>query len=384
MAAEKPPRAWNWPRIRTIYRAPLAVACLSAQFLYAPAGVSAPLVIAVVFTVYSLAALVWRKLDRLQLSLMCLFLETAVFIILSAYGADRSGWIGSMFYLYLMLAAAFSYEWTDVFIVAGASLAFFGFVHSPNAQVLRHVVLVSGLLACVVGLQKRQLLDKLNQSHSREQMLKAEAEKVCDSERQRIANDFHDGPLQTFIALQVRLEILGTLLKRDPAAGMEDLKELQQLAKAQVAEIRSFLRSMKPIEVDNSDLVASARQIVQYFQKDTGIPARFVSSEAVIKMPPETSHEAIQILREALQNVSKHSKASRVVVSTEQIGKMVEISVDDDGVGFSFSGSFTLDELDLLRLGPQSIKRRIRSVSGDLVIDSRPGHGASLKLRIPA
>jgi signal transduction histidine kinase len=384
MSAEKPPRAWDWPRIRTIYRAVLAVACLSAQLLAARPGFSGSLIVAAVFAVYSLFLLVSRKLDRFQISLMCLFLETGVFLILSAYGADRGGWLGSIFCLYLMLTAAFSYEWADVLIVIGASLAFFAFVRSPNAQMLLHVVFVGGLLTCAAGFKKRQLLERLNESRSREQMHKAEVDKICDSERQRIAGDFHDGPLQTFIALQVRLEILGTLLKRDPAAGMEDLKELQQLAKAQVAEIRSFLRSMRPIEVDHSDLVASARQIVQYFQKDTGIAARFVSSEAIIKMPPETSHEAIQILREALQNVSKHSKASRVVVSTEQIGKMVEISVDDDGVGFPFSGSFTLDELDLLRLGPQSIKRRIRSVSGDLIIESRPGHGASLKLRIPA
>jgi signal transduction histidine kinase len=58
--------------------------------------------------------------------------------------------------------------------------------------------------------------------------------------------------------------------------------------------------------------------------------------------------------------------------------------VDDDGSGFNFSGSFTLDELDLLRLGPQSIKRRVRSLGGDLTIESRPGHGASLKFRFPA
>jgi signal transduction histidine kinase len=383
MAAEKL-RKWNWPRIRTMLRAVLATAWLCAQFAGSTVTFSPITVIAAVFGIFALAALVSRKLKPFQLSLTCLFLETGVFVLMAAYGADWNGWLGSVFFLYLMLAALFSHELGDILIVAAAPLAFFVFVHSPNARVLRHVVLVSGMLTSAAGLLKRRLMERLNEAEDRERLLKAESEKICDAERQRIAGDFHDGPLQTFIALQVRLEILGTLLKRDPASGMEDLKDLQQLAKAQVAEIRSFLRSMRPPDVDNSDLVASARRIVQNFQKDTGIPARFLSSEAAIRMPPESSHEAVQVLREALQNVSKHSKASRVVVSTEQAGKMVEILVDDDGVGFPFSGSFSLEELDLLRLGPQSIKRRVRSMGGDLLIESRPGHGASLKLRIPS
>jgi signal transduction histidine kinase len=141
---------------------------------------------------------------------------------------------------------------------------------------------------------------------------------------------------------------------------------------------------MKPVEVDSSDLVTSVRRIVEYFQKDTAISARFVSAQSEVRLPPETGHELLQILREALHNVQKHSKASRVVVALEHAGKNVEISVDDDGTGFAFSGSFSLDELDLLRLGPQSIKRRIRSLGGDLLIESRPGHGAGLKIRVPA
>jgi signal transduction histidine kinase len=182
----------------------------------------------------------------------------------------------------------------------------------------------------------------------------------------------------------VRLDILGTLLKRDPAAGMQDLRELQGLSKDVVSDVRTFLRGMRPAEVDANDMVASARRIVEYFQKDTRIVSRFVCSDTSIKLAHESSHELLQILREALHNVQKHSKATRVVVSFEQTGKAVELSVDDDGSGFAFSGSFTLDELDLLRLGPASIRRRVRSLGGELTIESRPGHGAGLRIRIPS
>jgi len=245
-------------------------------------------------------------------------------------------------------------------------------------------VLFAGMLACTLAYYKNRLHAYLAESSKREQALRAEADQVRDLERQRIAGDFHDGPLQTFISLQVRLDILGTLLKRDLKTGMEDLKELQALSRSQVTEIRSFLRSMRPMEVDGSDLVTSVRRVVEYFQKDTGISSRFVSAESEVRIAPEAGHELLQILREALHNVQKHSKATRAVVSIEHAGKTIEVSVDDDGSGFPFSGSFSLDELDLLRLGPQSIKRRVRSLGGDLVIESRPGHGASLKIRVPA
>jgi signal transduction histidine kinase len=336
-----------------------------------------------VFAAYAIVALLWQKMDAIQGSLAGLFFEALFFAVFSAYGSDRGAWIGSFFFLYLMMSAVVNHDWGDVFIVVGACLGFFGIVRPHDAELLRRVVLIAGLLACTLAYQKRKLQQWLAESVRREESLRGEAEQARDAERQRIAADFHDGPLQSFIAMQVRLEILGTLLRRDPATGMQDLKELQALAKTIVSDVRSFLRSMRPTEVDASDLVASVRRIVEYFQKDTGIAARFVCSETSIRVLLENNHEMLQILREALHNVQKHSKASRVVVSLDQTGKAVELAVDDDGAGFSFSGSFNLDELDLLRLGPASIKRRVRSLGGELSIESRPGHGAGLKIRIP-
>ena len=63
--------------------------------------------------------------------------------------------------------------------------------------------------------------------------------------------------------------------------------------------------------------------------------------------------------------------------------RRLEIRAEDNGGGFPFSGTFTLDELELLRLGPVSIKRRVRMLGGELQLESRPGHGASLQIRIP-
>jgi signal transduction histidine kinase len=91
----------------------------------------------------------------------------------------------------------------------------------------------------------------------------------------------------------------------------------------------------------------------------------------------------LQIIRETLNNIQKHSGATHVAISVAMRDRRIEISAEDNGGGFPFSGSFTLEELELLRMGPVSIKRRVRMLGGELQIDSRPGQGASLQIRIP-
>jgi signal transduction histidine kinase len=209
------------------------------------------------------------------------------------------------------------------------------------------------------------------------------AEKAREEERQRIASDFHDGPLQSFISLQMRLEILRKVLDRDLDAGLEDLKELQRLAATQVRDLRTFLHSMRPVDVDGANFVATARRMAESFQKESGIPVTFLGTNSPVGLPQETTTEALQMLREALHNVQKHAAATRVAVSLEKYDKGLEISVDDNGHGFPFAGSYTLEELELLRLGPASLKRRARSLNAELALESRPGRGAGLKFRIP-
>jgi signal transduction histidine kinase len=91
----------------------------------------------------------------------------------------------------------------------------------------------------------------------------------------------------------------------------------------------------------------------------------------------------MQVLREALHNTQKHSNASRVLIAATRRNGSVEFTVQDDGRGFPFSGSFSLQELNALRLGPESIKRRVEELKGDLRLDSKPGKGSRLEIRLP-
>jgi two-component system NarL family sensor kinase len=181
----------------------------------------------------------------------------------------------------------------------------------------------------------------------------------------------------------MRLEIFRRILERDREAGFEELQQLQELSKSQVREMRSYVRNMRPLDVDGASITAATRRLLDEFQKETGIPVTFVGGERPFASPPEITTDIIQMIREALNNVRKHSNATRVAVAIEKVDKIVEISIDDNGVGFHFSGAFTLDELDLLRIGPVSLKRRARSLSAELLLESRPGQGSGLKMKVP-
>jgi len=131
-------------------------------------------------------------------------------------------------------------------------------------------------------------------------------------------------------------------------------------------------------------LSASISRMVEQFQRESGIVASFSSGDFGDPPEVEMSLELLQIVREALNNIHKHSGSTRAAVSMSKIDEKLEVTVEDNGKGFPFSGAYSLDELELLRLGPVSVKRRVRLLGGEMNLESRPGQGTTLMLRIPA
>ena len=80
----------------------------------------------------------------------------------------------------------------------------------------------AGILACVVAIQREYLEERLSNASRQTVLYRYDAEKAREAERQRIAADFHDGPLQSFISFQMRLEIIRKLLTRDLSSATEN------------------------------------------------------------------------------------------------------------------------------------------------------------------
>ena len=203
-------------------------------------------------------------------------------------------------------------------------------------------------------------------------------------ESERIAHDLHDGPLQSMISFEMRLEIIRRMIHRDPEVAETELEALQQFSRKLVAEMRTFVHRMRQVETDGSSLMASARRLVDGFQKESGVAVTFVNGQEVdVALGGRLTTELLQVIREALSNIHKHAQATHVLFSVEQKNGQLYVSVHDNGWGFRFGGSYSLEELDLMRMGPQSIKQRVRTFGGDLSIESQPGEGSNLRVSVP-
>ena len=340
------------------------------------------LVIAV-FLAYAIVVALRLKALSGRIGLLALFADTIFFLILASFGAQHLMWMAAAFFYYLLAEALLFYTSVELGVIVSVCAIFCAVLPYPPARALEPTVLVAGALACGFAVSQQRQMHRIEHLTEKLEEAQKSAEKAVEVERQRIASDFHDGPLQSFISLQMRLEILRKLLDRDLQAGLEDLKQLQTLAQAQIRDLRAFLHSMRPVDVDGANLVATARRAAESFQKESGIPVTFLGTSTPVGLPQEMTLEVLQMLRESLHNVQKHAGATRVAVAMEKTDRGLEISIDDNGHGFSFAGTYSLEELELLKLGPASLKRRARSLGADLMLESRPGRGAGLKFRIP-
>lgn len=201
------------------------------------------------------------------------------------------------------------------------------------------------------------------------------------AERARMARELHDGTIQSLVAAEMRLEAL----RRKPAfdAASDELNQIQGIVHHEILNLRELMRQMRPVEVDPGKLLEFLAAMVDKFRRETGIAATFHSDQPDLTLPANTSREVARLVQEALMNVLKHSDARRVLVRLSLQDGTCKLVVDDDGRGFDFIGHLTQAELDAAHKGPLVIRERVRSIRGQLTIESYPGRGARLEIKFP-
>jgi signal transduction histidine kinase len=362
-----------------VARVVLAFSCLAWYPFTAGARVSSTLVFLIAYATFSVGVLFPAKFDTAPRAVVALAIDFAFFAFCKWLLPVE--WASALAYGFLLVSAAVLQQFATVLVVAAAAMILIVLLTAQGTGLI-WADWSAGAMAVAFSLYKRYLEKRMSNTLRYNMIIRSQSEGAREAERERIAADFHDGPLQSFISFQMRLEIVRKLLARDIDAATSELRQLQELCRDQVTELRSFVRSMRPVE-DGASLSASLSRMTEQFQRDTGIAATFTSGEFNDPAQTEVSLELLQIVRETLNNIHKHSGASRVALTLGKSGGKLEVRAEDNGGGFPFSGVFTLEELELLRTGPVSIKRRVRMLGGELMLDSRPGQGSSLEIRVP-
>jgi signal transduction histidine kinase len=363
-----------------IARTALAVACLGWFGVTAGLHVNWLAALLVAYAIYSLGELPEFAFPTATRTALGLLTDVAYFALWS-WVAPQS-WMPALSAGYLLASAVVLLDFGRTLTVAVVTLFLALVLPVPASPDLVWTVSAASAVAIALATYKRYLDDRISTMLRHNMIIRSQAEGAREAERQRIAADFHDGPLQSFISFQMRLEVIKKLLARDTEAGIEELRQLQALCLTQVTDLRSFVRSMRPVD-EGMSLSASLSRMVEGFQRDAGIAATFTAGDFADPAATEVSLEVLQIVRETLNNIQKHAGATRVAVSASRQNNKLHIVVEDNGSGFPFSGVFTLDELELLRQGPVSIKRRARMLNADLIVESKPSQGAKLEIRVP-
>jgi signal transduction histidine kinase len=201
-------------------------------------------------------------------------------------------------------------------------------------------------------------------------------------ERARVARELHDTVIQSLISIEMQIDVLR---RRDPDHSQlpSELQRIQDLLRQEVLNLRELMQTMRPPDIGPHQFLDFIAQLVERFSRDTGVAARFISELQEVTLPAATCRELARVVQEALVNIRKHSGAQSAVVRFGSQSGSWKLVIDDDGKGFPFAGRFTLRELDDLRCGPAVIKERVRTVGGEMVIESNPGHGSRLEITLP-
>ena len=194
-------------------------------------------------------------------------------------------------------------------------------------------------------------------------------------ERQRLARNLHDAVNQSLFSAGLIAEVLPRLWDRDQAEARRSLEDLRRLTRAAMAEMRSLLAELRPSTLTDSDLGDLLRQLGNALEGRTNLPvAVIVPGE--ITLPAETQVAFYRICQEALNNISKHAKASRVEINLKQEEAMIELHIRDDGLGFDTNETFPGGHYGL-----GMMRERAEAVGALLSVTSQPGRGTELVIR---
>ncbi|MCG0274919.1 MAG: sensor histidine kinase [Thermosediminibacteraceae bacterium] len=225
----------------------------------------------------------------------------------------------------------------------------------------------------------QELSEKLTDINQK-QLFAVQIIKVQEEERRSIAREIHDGPAQSIANVLLQLEVLEKIHESDPHIVKKELKELKELVRSTLSEIRKIIFNLRPSALDDLGLEAVTRRYCAEFQEDTGVHVEFIVMGDKVKLDSNVEITLFRVIQEALSNVKKHARAKNVILKLEFLRNAVNLHIEDDGVGFDPE---KLDQKEGGHFGLINIRERVNLLKGTVRIRSEPGRGTSIYITIP-
>lgn len=207
-----------------------------------------------------------------------------------------------------------------------------------------------------------------------------------EEERQRIAQELHDGVGPALASLNIRLRTVRKLLERDHHPTAEEIEELADLTQASIQDIRRLIHDLRPTALDELGLVPALREYVSRYREEQGLEVALTlpalspveGPEGNERLPAPLETALFRIVQEALANVAKHAQARQVEVAMTRDRGEVTLRIADDGQGFDPQAPRPGTHMGLWSMG-----ERVEQLGGQFEIESAPGRGTKLMVTIP-
>jgi signal transduction histidine kinase len=209
-------------------------------------------------------------------------------------------------------------------------------------------------------------LSKLQLEH--EQVLLEAKVEIQEQTLKTISHEIHDNIGQVLTLAKLNL---GRAEDSQDILLIKDTKNL--IAKA-ITDLRDISKSLHPIEIANDTLDESFRRELKRVEKTGTLNTTFQVQGVVVEMPPDTKIILFRIFQEALNNALKHSAAHNLLVILAFDQPEISLTINDDGIGFDLSRK--------KGIGFTSMAERIKLIGGTLDIESLPGNGTEIRIKV--
>lgn len=223
--------------------------------------------------------------------------------------------------------------------------------------------------------------ERLQQADADKQSLLWRLNRAVEEERKRIAADLHDRPVQRLTAVGYKVETVSLALMTGDLDRASDLTdEVAEELSDQVAALRNLMVEVRPPVLDERGLYGALQDAGASFAREhDGIEVEVSGTDVELGADAETA--LYRVTQEALNNVAKHAEATRVCIELARSDDELELSITDDGRGFDTSGRDRLVREG--HFGLAGMGERLAMVEGTMDVDSEPGRGTALILRVP-
>lgn len=281
----------------------------------------------------------------------------------------RPGWL-----FLLVLSSAFTSEVVVMVVLPYFLPAQSSFSSAALIDACLLTVLLAPLLWWLVVKPLRKVAD------ARQQLLSF-AMSAQENERRRIAGELHDGLGQVLTCLLVGLRTIEEL-SSDEQVRLQ-AGELRRIGGEAHDEIRRLARGLRPAVLDDAGLVPALERFLQDVRASHKVEANLILA---CDEPPRLSSDVettlYRMVQEGVTNAIRHGAATKIGVTMRCSPRAVEVSIEDDGSGFD-PGRTLRGNADNQPFGLLSIRERAELAGGVVAIESTPGVGSRLQVRVP-